>query len=190
MKLFQHVFDSPIRKAGMTLAVMAILGPVVWSTARHDPRTTAKILSTGLEIAEHGAITIQYKAHHFNGPNFEAAKTRAPFMDFLNAEVWGKMGSAKLDFDIQFEEETLEAGEYVFGINMSKDEEFYLAFWKGDEKLTFPLVVEKSSAEVPYLNITIMATKSPDTYVIETRCGPFRGTTDLVIPHDDGDDDH
>jgi hypothetical protein len=172
----------------VAVTAVSLLGNA-W-TYFHDPRTTAKKLYGGLEIADVGVFRFDYKAHHFNGPMFLQAKASDRFMNFLNAEVWGRMGNASLDFPVHTDQVEIPAGKYEFGVNMTKAEDFSVVLWKGKEKINIPLEVEQLSPELPYLNITIMATEDVDTYVLEARCGPFRGVADMIVPALDPDHEH
>ncbi len=125
------------RSAFASLVVMGVALPAVSAFApspRHDPRTTAKKLSQGLEVDGAGKLTLEYKALHFNPENFERAKKSQRFMDYLNAQIWGRMGTAKLGFDLTSGDAKLAAGDYEFGINMTPAEEFSVVFWNGQEK--------------------------------------------------------
>jgi hypothetical protein len=153
-------------------------GPVL----AHDPRTTAKKLSHSLEIEGMGQLRLDYLGLHFNEENFERALSNEGYRDLLNRQVWGRMGHARLDFDVVASGSTLAPGDYDFGINMTPAEEFSVVFWQGESKKQIPLVVERDQRQVPYLTIAIMATAAPDTYTLEARCGPYRGTLELKVP--------
>jgi hypothetical protein len=156
----------------------------------HDPRTTAKKLSQGLEVDGAGRFAFDYKALHYNQEMFDRAAKAKPFMDFLNSTVWGRLGKARLDFELVGEEVKLAPGEYEFGLNLSAAEEFSVVFWKGSEKLALPLSTEREQKEVPYLTVALMATEDVDTFVLEARCGPYRGTVDLKVPFLDEEHEH
>jgi len=171
-------------------AAGALIAPLCASAPRpffHDPRTTAKKLSQALEIEGAGKLTFDFKALHYNDEMFKRAKTNDKFLGFLNQQIWGRMGSAKLEFEIVSEELKLGPGTYDFGINMTKDDQFSIVFWKGEEKLAIPLSVEHGAKEVKYLSVTMLATEDVDTFTIEARCGPFTGCADVKIPYLDPD---
>jgi hypothetical protein len=148
----------------------------------HDPRTTAKKLTQGLEVEGLGNLTFEYRALHFNPEMLERARKTPEFMSFLNAEVWGRMGRATLGFELVSGDVRLDPGEYDFGINMTADEVFSIVLWQGDEKTVLPLDVERRPEQIPYLTMTLLAAGDPDTLLLEARCGPYRGTLGLEIP--------
>ena len=94
MQSISRWFAAGVVVLGVTLPAASALRP------RHDPRTTAKTLSQGLLIEGAGALSIEYKALHFNTDNFARAKQAKPFLDYLNSNIWGKLGKAKLEFDL------------------------------------------------------------------------------------------
>ena len=141
-----------------------------------------------------GALSIEYKALHFNTDNFARAKQAKPFLDYLNSNIWGKLGKAKLEFDLDAGGQSLPEGDYEFGINMTADEKFSVVFWQGASKTVVPLTVEKIDEKVGkpvgFLTVTLMATDAVDTFTLETRCGPFRGTAAVKVPYLDEKHDH
>jgi len=189
------------RSHRLPLAVVALVGATLPAAAafapraglRHDPRTTAKKLSQGLEIDGAGRFELDYKALHYNADMFQRASKAKGFMDFLNAEIWGKMGTAKLEFALAPGEVELAPGEYRFGINMTPAEEFSVVFWPGPAfktKLVIPLAVERDQKPVPYLTVALLATDEVDVFALEARCGPFRGTVDVKVPYLSEEHDH
>jgi hypothetical protein len=148
----------------------------------HDPRTTAKKLSQGLEIEDVGRLDFEYRALHFNPEMFERARQTPDFMSFLNEQVWGRMGRATLGFELVSGDVRLAPGEYDFGVNMTADEAFSVVLWQGDHKTVLPLDVERQPDEVPYLTMALLATAEPDILLLEARCGPYRGTVALGAP--------
>jgi hypothetical protein len=169
---------------------MAVLLGLTWGGAllvadlalAHDPRTTSKRLSQGLEVEGVGRLDFDYRALHFNPEMFERAKQTPDFMDFLNAQVWGRMGRATLGFELVSGQVRLAPGEYDLGINMTVDETFSVVLWQGDEKTVLPLEVEEGPQQLPYLTMALLATADPDTLLLEARCGPYRGTVRLQAP--------
>jgi hypothetical protein len=170
---------------GFAVPALRALAPL-----RHDPRTTAKKLSQGLEVDGAGKLALEYKALHFNSEMFERAKKSQRYMDFLNAQIWGRMGAAKLGFDVVAGDAKLAAGDYEFGVNMTPAEEFSVVFWKAQEKIAVPLTIERDQKPVPYLSVVLLATDDVDTFELEARCGPFRGTADVKVPYLSEDHDH
>jgi hypothetical protein len=148
----------------------------------HDPRTTAKKLSQGIEIEGVGRLDFDYRALHFNSEMFERARQTPDFMAFLNQQVWGRMGQATVGFELVSGDVRLAPGEYDFGVNMTADEEFSVVLWQGDHKTVLPLDVERRPDEVPYLTMALLATAEPDILLLEARCGPYRGTVALGAP--------
>jgi hypothetical protein len=157
----------------------------------HDPRTTAKKLSQGLEIEDVGRLDFEYRALHFNPEMFERARQTPDFMSFLNEQVWGRMGRATLGFELVSGDVRLAPGEYDFGVNMTADEAFSVVFWKGEDRTVLSLEVEHHPEEsIPYLTIALLATAEPDTVRLEARCGPYRGTVALEAPSLTADHTH
>jgi len=148
----------------------------------HDPRTTAQKLSQGLDVEGVGRLNFEYRGLHFNPEMFERARTNPGFMNLLNTQVWGRMGRATLGFEIASRGLKLAPGDYEFGINMTPAEEFSVVLWQGEEKTELRLDVERDPKPVPFLAIALMATEMPDTFVLEARCGPYRGTVELKAP--------
>jgi len=176
------------RSSRIALAALVVIGaalPAVGALVplRHDPRTVAKKLSQGLEVDGAGKLQIDYKALHFNEANFKAATTKPKLMDYFNSNIWGKLGTAKLGFELVAGDVKLPAGDYEFGINMTAGEEFSVVFWKGTEKKVVPLKVEREQKPVSYLTVTLMASDEPNLFVLEARCGPYRGTADIDVPY-------
>jgi hypothetical protein len=148
----------------------------------HDPRTTAKKLSQGIDIEGVGRFEFDYRALHFNPEMFERARSTPDFMGRLNQQVWGRMGQATLGFELVSGDARLAPGTYDFGINMTADEAFSVVLWQGDHKTVLPLEVERLPEPVPYLTMALLATAKPDTLLLEARCGPYRGTVELEAP--------
>ena len=46
-----------------------------------------------------------------------------------------------------------------------------------------PLKMASETVDVPYLTFAIYPTAKPDTFVLEGRCGKFRGTADFKVPY-------
>jgi len=175
------------RSSRIALAALVVIGaalPAVGAFVplRHDPRTVAKKLSQGLEVDGAGKLQIDYKALHFNADNFKRASANPKMMDYFNANIWGKLGTAKLGFDLEAGDVKLTPGDYEFGINMTAGEEFSFVDWKATEKLVVPLKVEKDQKAVSYLTVTLMASDEPDMFLLEARCGPYRGTAEIDVP--------
>ena len=176
---------------GFAVCTLPVLKLSASPAPAHDPRTTAKTLSQGLEVDGAGTFMFQYK------DMFTRAKGSDRFLSYLNAEIWGKMGKAKLDFELRTDDVKVEKGEYAFGLNMTKDDEFSIVFWKGDEKISIPLETAMNDKRpIPYLTMSLMATEDGDTFVVEARCGPYVATADIMVPyldeeeHEHGDGDH
>jgi hypothetical protein len=168
--------------AALALAATTVTVTAMAPNYFHDPRTVAAKLSQGFEIPGVGSLDIHYGALHFNEQNYQGAMANQRMMDYFNANIWGKLGKAKLGFDIASGETKLAAGEYDFGINMAPDDAFSVVFWKDKEKTSFPLKIEKSDKPVGHLAVTLMATDVDNVYTLEARCGPYVGTVDLTVP--------
>lgn len=175
-----------VRAGAVALALVGVGAAVNALTPAlfHDPRTVAAKLTQGFEIPGAGRLDIQYDALHFNEQNYKGALANQKMMDYFNANIWGKMGTAKLGFAVASGDAKLAAGDYTFGINMAPNDAFSVVFWKGnDAKPTaIPLKVEKDQKPVGHLAITLMATDTDNIYTLEARCGPYRGTCDLTVP--------
>jgi hypothetical protein len=174
------------RAGALALALVGV-GAVVNAVTPaffHNPLTVAAKLSQGFEIPGAGRFDINYAALHFNKENYDGAMKNQQAMDYFNANIWGKLGPAKLGFAVSSGDVKLAAGDYTFGINMGKDDAFSAVFWKGDEKkpTAIPLKVEKDQKPVNHLVVTLMATDVDNVYTLEARCGPYRGTCDLTVP--------
>lgn len=104
--------------------------------------------------------------------------------------MWGKLGKAKLGFDLVVGGQELPEGEYDFGFNLTTDDQFSVVFRQGASKTTAPLVLEKLDPPMPYLTVALMATDAVDTFTFEARCGPFRGTAAVKVPYLDEQHDH
>jgi hypothetical protein len=175
-----------VRAGALALALVG-LGAVVNAVTPamfHDPRTVAAKLTQGFEIPGAGRLDIQYDALHFNEKNYQGAMQNQQMMNYFNANIWGKMGTAKLGFAVSSGDVKLAAGDYTFGINMAPNDAFSVVFWKeGDKTPTaIPLKIEKESKAVGHLALTLMATDVDTVYTLEARCGPYRGTCDLTVP--------
>ena len=174
MRRFAPVLVTCLVAAGGALSPATALA--------HDPRTTAKQLSQGLDVEGVGRFTFEYRGLHFNPEMFERARTNPGFMNLLNTQVWGRMGRATLGFELVSRGLKVAPGDYDFGINMTPAEEFSVVLWRGEEKKELRLDVERDQKPVPYLTLALMATSAPDTFVLEARCGPYRGTVELKVP--------
>lgn len=177
---------TAVRAGTLALALVGVGAAVSALTPAmfHDPRTVAAKLTQGFEIPGAGRLDIQYDALHFNEKSYQGALANQQMLAYFNANIWGKMGTAKLGFPVSSGEAKLAAGDYTFGINMAKDDAFTVVFWKGDEKTptAIPLKIEKETKQVGHLAITLMATDVDTVYTLEARCGPYRGTCDLTVP--------
>jgi len=178
--------------------LLAAAGVVATPALAHDPRTTARILSQTLLVEDEGEVTLEYRALHFNQEMYDRARSTPDFMAMLNDQVWGRMGDADVGFDLVSGGRTVPEGEYELGINMTASEGFSVVLWQDDKKLELPLAVEKGATSVPYLALALLATDKPDVFVLEARCGPYRGTVEVQAPslgadhpheHDDEEDD-
>jgi hypothetical protein len=168
-----------LSSAGLAAALGAITPPPF-----HDPRSVAAKLSQGFEIPGAGRFDVNYGALHFNESNYKAALQNPGVMSFFNGNIWGKLGTAKLAFEVTSGDVKLPAGDYDFGINMAKDDAFSVVFWAAGAKTptAIPLKVEKEQKPVGHLAITLLATDVDNVYTLEARCGPYRGTADLKVP--------
>lgn len=147
----------------------------------HDPRTTAKEVGVSLAIEGSGNLLIKYKTMHFNQQTYERMKGNEQARQGINRRIWNNIGTAEVGFNIVVGAETVPKGTYQFGLNMDAGDQFSVVFTSGNESKTIPLKVE-SGADVPYLTFSLSPTDAADTFVLEGRCGVFRGTAPVKIP--------
>ncbi len=149
----------------------------------HDPRTTAKTFSHSLEIEGAGEFELNYKAMHFNEPVYTRMQAEEKLRDRLNANVWNAIGRADVGFEVAVANQAIPKGKHGFGLNIEPNEGFTLVFKTSEKTIKVPLQVTKENPEVPYLTFAIFPTDKPDTFVLEGRCGKYRGTADLKVPY-------
>lgn len=151
----------------------------------HDPRTTSKDFSAGMIVGGSGRMEITYKGMHWNGPNYERAMTNEAFRGNINKMVWSALGKAHLDFDLIVGDQTVPKGDYVFGILIEANRKFTLSLANAGRTLTVPLDTTFDNPDHPYLSVSISpvdAINKPELYILEARCGQFRGTISIKVP--------
>lgn len=149
----------------------------------HDPRTTAKTFSHTLEVEGAGQFQLSYKAMHFNEPVYKRMQAEEKFRDRLNANVWNAIGTADVGFEVAAGDQAISKGKHGFGLNIEPNEGFTLVFKTGEKAIKIPLQVTKENPDLPYLTFAIFPTDKPDTFLLEGRCGKYRGTTELKVPY-------
>lgn len=155
---------------------------VIWIQA-HDPRTTAKTFSHALEIQGAGKFELNYKAMHFNEPVYKRMQADEKLRDRLNANVWNAIGTTDVEFDIVLADQPVTKGKYPFGLNVEPNEGFSLVLKTKEKTAKVPLQVSANNSDVPYLTFALYPTDKPDTFVLEGRCGKYRGTTEVKVPY-------
>lgn len=151
------------------------------AVSAHDPRTTAKEVGVSLAIEGSGNLMIKYKTMHFNQQTYERMKTNDQARQGMNKRIWNNIGTAELGFDLVIGSETLPKGTYQFGLNVEPADQFSLVFASGGQAKMIPLKVE-TGTDVPYLTLSLSPTDAVDTFVLEGRCGVFRGTAPVKVP--------
>ena len=58
-----------------------------------------------------------------------------------------------------------------------------MVFKGADKTVQAPMKVTSDNPEFPYLTFAIYPTDKPDIFVLEGRCGKYRGTVDLKVPY-------
>ena len=149
----------------------------------HDPRTTAKDFSHGLKIEGAGDLSFIYKAMHFNETTYKRMQSEPAFRERLNAKVWSSIGSVTSDFEWVLGDQKIQKGKYVLGLSIEPGDAFQIVLSGGDTSVKIPLKMTSETADVPYLTFAIYPTAKTDTFVLEGRCGKFRGTADFKVPY-------
>lgn len=149
----------------------------------HDPRTTAKNFSHGLQIEGAGELRLNYKAMHFNEPVYKRMQGEENFRDRLNKNVWNTIGAADVGFDVVLGSQSVAKGKYSLGLNVEPNEGFSFVLKTADKTVSVPLQVTKDNPDVAYLTFAIYPTGKPDVFVLEGRCGKYRGTAELKVPY-------
>jgi hypothetical protein len=168
--------------AGVVLGMLTLA--VAGSLWAHDPRTTAKDFQTGLTIEGAGKALIEYKAMHFNQATWDRMKANEQFRQRISSSVWNNIGKANLGFDIQFGPESLAKGTYDFGIDIDANETFSLVFTAAGATKKFKLqTITGENLSTDFLSISMTPTAEPDQFVMEARCGKFRGWQTFKVPY-------
>lgn len=149
----------------------------------HDPRTTAKTFSHALKIEGAGNLDLTYKAMHFNEATYKRMQADETFRNRLNTGLWSNIGSAESGFDVVFGDQTLAKGKYTLGLSIDANEAFSVVFKSGDKTLQVPLKVTAGNPDAPFLTFSLSPTDKVDVFVLEGRCGKYRGTADLKVPY-------
>jgi hypothetical protein len=165
--------------AAVLLVACGTLSPAL----AHDPRTTAKDFSHGLKIEGAGELSFIYKAMHFNEPTYKRMQSEATFRERMNTNVWSSIGSVNAEFDVVMGDQTIPKGKYTLGLSIEPGDAFLLVLKGGDKTLKVPLKMTSETMDVPYLTFSIYPTEKPDIFVVEGRCGKFRGTADFKVPY-------
>ncbi|HEY3131992.1 MAG TPA: hypothetical protein VGL91_21225 [Acidobacteriota bacterium] len=168
--------------SALTAAILIFCCAVLLLQA-HDPRTTAKTFSHSLDIEGAGQFGLTYKAMHFNEPVYKRMQTEEALRDRINANVWNAIGKADVGFEIAAADQAIPKGKYGFGLNIEPNEGFTVVFKTSEKTIKVPLHVTKENPDVAYLTFAIFPTDKPDTFVLEGRCGKYRGTADLKVPY-------
>lgn len=153
----------------------------------HDPRSVAKEMGVSLSVEGSGDFKIQYKSLHFNPEAYSRMKSDSATRGRLNKGIWNTIGTAHLGFDIVVGGQKLESGQYNFGLNVESGDGFSLVFGSGNTAKTIPMMVG-AGGNTSHLTLSLIPTNAPDTFVLEGRCGSFRGTAEVKVP--DLSEDH
>ncbi|HEY2933997.1 MAG TPA: hypothetical protein VGK99_19835 [Acidobacteriota bacterium] len=164
-------------------SVALVLCVALTSVRGHDPRTTAKTFSHGLEIEGAGELQLTYKGMHFNETAYQRFQTDASVRDRVNAGVWNNLGKADIGFEVLLGDQAVSKGNYTFGLNIEEKEGFTLLLKSSERTVKIPLKVTTGSVEVPFLTFAIFPTDKTDTFTLEGRCGKYRGTTLVKVPY-------
>ena len=174
-------------KKYMAILVCLIFSMTMASLA-HDPRTVAKEMGVSLSIEGSGDLEIHYKSLAFNTESYGRMKAGADFRNSMNKGIWNRIGKAQLGFELIVGGETLTPGDYEFGLNIEANDAFSLVFSKGDLVKTIPTKVVTAD-NISHLTLSLIPTNSPDTFLLEGRCGTFRATAEVKIPYLEDDHD-
>ncbi len=149
----------------------------------HDPRTTAKDFSHGLKIEGAGDLNLIYKAMHFNEATYKRMQEDEQFRTRMNSGVWSNIGSADAGFDIVLGDQAIAKGRYTLGLSIEASDQFSVILKAVDKNIKIPLKVSAENPDLPFLTFSIFPTDKPDTFVLEGRCGKYRGIADLRVPY-------
>lgn len=161
--------------------LVCLIFSMTMTSLAHDPRTVAKEMGVSLSIEGSGDLEINYKSLAFNAGSYGRMKD-ADFRNRLNKGVWNRIGRAQLGFELIVEGETLTPGDYDFGLNIEANDAFSLVFSKGDLAKTIPTKVV-TAGNISHLTLSLIPTDSPDTFLLEGRCGTFRATAEVKVPY-------
>jgi hypothetical protein len=101
----------------------------------------------------------------------------------MNKNVWNTIGVADVGFDVVLGSQSVAQGKYSLGLNVEPNEGFSFVLKTGDKTVSVPLQVTKDNPDVAYLTFAIYPTEKPDIFVLEGRCGKYRGTAELKVPY-------
>ncbi|PYU96261.1 MAG: hypothetical protein DMG08_02705 [Acidobacteria bacterium] len=170
-----------MRKAAVSL--IGVLCCTAILALAHDPRTTAKDFSHGLKIEGAGDLNLSYKAMHFNVATYKRMQEDGQFRARMNSGVWSNIGAAEAGFDVILGDQALPRGKYTLGLSIDAQDAFSMVFKGADKTVQAPMKVTSDNPEFPYLTFAIYPTDKPDIFVLEGRCGKYRGTVDLKVPY-------
>ncbi len=154
----------------------------------HDPRTAARELEQALVLEGLGRLEVKYKAMHWNPTAYERFQTDGAVRERVNANVWSAIGTLTNGFDVTLGGQAVPKGSYPFGIRIEGGDKFSLVLKLAAETKTIPFEVSAGGAPTEYLSFALFPTDKADTFALEGRCGSFRGTTPLIVPHLSGHD--
>ncbi|HJS57152.1 MAG TPA: hypothetical protein VKA01_03530 [Vicinamibacteria bacterium] len=166
-----------------TIPTALTLALVAATTLAHDPRTTARELGQSLALEGLGRLELKYKAMHWNPTAYERFQADAAVRERVNANVWSAIGTVENGFALTVGGHALPKGSYPFGIQIEAGGQFSLVLKVGADTWTIPFEVTTGGAPTEYLSFALFPTARPDTFALEGRCGTFRGTTTLTVPH-------
>lgn len=176
-----------MRQADTATTLKALLAAVVLASAApagaHDPRTTARDFQHTLLLEGQPALALRYKALHWNPGAYERFKSDASVRQRVNERVWNALGTAEVGRELNLAGRPLAKGSYPFGVNIEGGDRFALVLKLGDKLETIPFETGPSGEVHEYLTFTLAPGDKPDTFVLEGRCGSFRGRVPVVFPY-------
>jgi hypothetical protein len=165
------------------LILIVVLGCTLALALAHDPRTTAKNFSHQLQIEGAGNLALNYKAMHFNNDTYQRMKGNDQFRERMNQGLWSDIGTADAAFDVVAGDQTISKGKYTLGLSIEANDSFAVVLKSSSKTVKIPLKTTTENADVPFLTFSLFPTEKPDTFVLEGRCGKFRGTADVKVPY-------
>jgi hypothetical protein len=163
--------------------ILVLLCCAAAAALAHDPRTTAKEFSHGLKIEGAGDLNLIYKAMHFNEATYKRMQADEKLRTQMNSRVWSNIGSADAGFDLALGDQSIAKGKYTLGLSIDANDQFAVVLNAGGNAIKIPLKISSENPDLPFLTFAIYPTDKPEMFVLEGRCGKYRGTVDLKVPY-------